>query len=109
MNGLALFTGNSNLQLAKSICDQLNIHLTDILVSRFSEGEIRVEIKENIRRTFSFYYDRVDGVKNNDERKIGYDYHYYVGYKIYRHKMPKYVLKATQTLMKRINGICTII
>ncbi|MCK5012509.1 MAG: ribose-phosphate pyrophosphokinase [Candidatus Omnitrophica bacterium] len=49
MNGLALFTGNSNPELAKSICDQLDISLTDVLVSRFSEGEIRVEIKENIR------------------------------------------------------------
>ena len=49
MNGLALFTGNSNLELAKSICAKLDISLTDVLVSRFSEGEIRVEIKENIR------------------------------------------------------------
>ena len=49
MNGLALFTGNSNPELAKSICAQLKVALTDVLVSRFSEGEIRVEIKENIR------------------------------------------------------------
>ena len=49
MNGLALFTGNSNPELAKSICGKLDISLTDVLVSRFSEGEIRVEIKENIR------------------------------------------------------------
>lgn len=49
MNGLALFSGNANLKLAKSICDKLSISLTDVLVSRFSEGEIRVEIKENIR------------------------------------------------------------
>ncbi len=49
MNGLALFTGNSDLKLAKNICEKLDISLTDTLVSRFSEGEIRVEIKENIR------------------------------------------------------------
>jgi len=49
MNGLAIFTGNANPALAKSICDELNVSLTDVLVSRFSEGEIRVEIKENIR------------------------------------------------------------
>ena len=49
MNELALFTGNANPQLAKNICNQLNVHLTDVLVARFSEGEIRVEIKENIR------------------------------------------------------------
>ncbi|MCK5178383.1 MAG: ribose-phosphate diphosphokinase, partial [Candidatus Omnitrophica bacterium] len=49
MNGLALFTGNSNPELAKSICERLDISLTNVLVSQFSEGEIRVEIKENIR------------------------------------------------------------
>lgn len=49
MNGLAVFAGNANPKLAKSICDQLNISLTDVLVARFSEGEVRVEIKENIR------------------------------------------------------------
>jgi len=49
MNDLAVFTGNSNPELAKDICAKLKISLTDVLVSRFSEGEIRVEIKENIR------------------------------------------------------------
>jgi len=49
MNGLALFTGNANPKLAKDICVKLGIELTDVLVSKFSEGEIRVEIKENIR------------------------------------------------------------
>jgi len=49
MNGLAIFSGNANRDLAKSIATELNVSLTDVLVSRFSEGEIRVEIKENIR------------------------------------------------------------
>lgn len=49
MNGLAVFTGNSNPDLAKNICEHLDVELTDVLVSRFSEGEVRVEIKENIR------------------------------------------------------------
>jgi len=49
MNGLALFTGNANPDLAKDICKRLKVSLTDVLVSKFSEGEIRVEIKENIR------------------------------------------------------------
>lgn len=49
MNGLAIFSGNSNQTLAKNICEHLNVPLTDVLVGRFSEGEIRVEIKENIR------------------------------------------------------------
>ncbi|MBI5149395.1 MAG: ribose-phosphate pyrophosphokinase [Candidatus Omnitrophica bacterium] len=49
MNGLAIFSGNANPKLAKSICEHLNVSLTNVLVSKFSEGEIRVEIKENIR------------------------------------------------------------
>lgn len=49
MNGLAILSGNANKQLAKSICAHLGVELTDVLVDRFSEGEIRVQIKENIR------------------------------------------------------------
>ncbi len=49
MNGLAIFSGNANPKLAKSICEHLNVSLTNVFVSKFSEGEIRVEIKENIR------------------------------------------------------------
>lgn len=49
MNGLAIFTGNANPELAKAICEHLNVSLTNVLVGRFSEGETRVEVKENIR------------------------------------------------------------
>ena len=46
---LAVITGNANPALAKAICRSLHIPLTDSLVGRFSEGEIRVKINENIR------------------------------------------------------------
>ena len=49
MRDMAILTGNSNPELAKEIAEQLGIKLTDVLVGRFSEGEIRVQIKENIR------------------------------------------------------------
>jgi len=49
MNGLAVFCGNANPQLAKEIAQNLGVHLTEVFVGRFSEGEIRVQIKENIR------------------------------------------------------------
>ena len=49
MNGLAIFSGNANRVLAKNICDHLNVPLTEVFVGRFSEGEIRIQIKENIR------------------------------------------------------------
>ena len=49
MNGLAILSGNANPELAKKICNYLNVEQTEVLVGRFSEGEIRVQIKQNIR------------------------------------------------------------
>jgi len=49
MNGLAICTGNANPELAKKICHALKVSLSEVFVSRFSEGEIRVQIKDNIR------------------------------------------------------------
>ncbi len=49
MNGLAVFAGNANPPLAREISECLGIPLTEVLVGRFSEGEIRVQILENIR------------------------------------------------------------
>jgi ribose-phosphate pyrophosphokinase len=46
---LAVFTGNANPELAESICKYLRVKLADALVTRFSEGEIRVKINENVR------------------------------------------------------------
>uniref|UniRef100_A0A831ZYN8 Ribose-phosphate pyrophosphokinase n=1 Tax=Desulfacinum infernum TaxID=35837 RepID=A0A831ZYN8_9BACT len=47
--GLKIFSGNSNLELAQKICDSLEIPLGRALVSTFSDGEIRVEVGENVR------------------------------------------------------------
>jgi ribose-phosphate pyrophosphokinase len=49
MDKLAVFSGNSNPQLAKEICSYLKVKLSDAFVSKFSEGEIRVKINENVR------------------------------------------------------------
>lgn len=48
-NELKLFTGNSNIPLAKEICDHLGIALGAATVSTFSDGEIMVKIEENVR------------------------------------------------------------
>jgi ribose-phosphate pyrophosphokinase len=48
-NDLRIFTGNANPELARKICGDLDIHLGEALVSAFSDGEIRVEIGENVR------------------------------------------------------------
>ena len=44
-----LFAGNSNSALAEKICSQLRISPGKALIGRFSDGEIRVEIGENVR------------------------------------------------------------
>ena len=49
MHSLALFAGNSNTELAQSICRHIGVKLGEARVKTFSDGEIRVEIKENVR------------------------------------------------------------
>lgn len=49
MDKLAVLTGNAHPELAKDICKCLKVKLQDALVARFSEGEIRVKINENVR------------------------------------------------------------
>ena len=44
-----LFSGNSNIELAKGIADSLNLELGKAAVKRFSDGEINVEIHESVR------------------------------------------------------------
>ena len=46
---LMLFSGNSNGKLASDIASHLNLPLGKISVDRFSDGEITVEIGENVR------------------------------------------------------------
>lgn len=46
---LKIFSGTANPDLAKKICDFLKVPLGDLLVSRFSEGEIRIKINEDVR------------------------------------------------------------
>lgn len=49
MNKLKIFCGNSNPALAREICDCLKINLGTAKVKNFSDGEIMVEIGENVR------------------------------------------------------------
>ena len=49
LDRLKLFCGNSNPELAAKVCDYLQIALGKALVSTFSDGEILVEIGENVR------------------------------------------------------------
>ena len=46
---LAIFTGNAHPELAKTVADHLHIPLGKADITRFSDGEIAVEIKEHVR------------------------------------------------------------
>ncbi len=50
MNGLSIFAGNSNPILAERISEFLAKPLGRLKLNRFSDGEIQVEIKENVRQ-----------------------------------------------------------
>jgi len=49
MNGMKIFSGNSNRALAEEICRYLKVPLGDALLGRFSDGEIQFQILENVR------------------------------------------------------------
>ncbi len=48
-DSLMVFTGNANPKLASDVAKHLDIHLGRATVGRFSDGEVMVEILENVR------------------------------------------------------------
>ncbi len=48
-NIMKVFTGNANPDIAREICNYLDMPLSDVEVKQFSDGEISVEIGENVR------------------------------------------------------------
>jgi ribose-phosphate pyrophosphokinase len=48
--GILVFAGNANRPLALTICRELGVPLGKAVIGRFSDGEVQVEIEENVRR-----------------------------------------------------------
>src|SRR6266850_8452304 len=46
---LKLFTGNANRPLAEEIAQYLRVPIADAEVTRFSDGEVYVQVNENVR------------------------------------------------------------
>jgi len=46
---LEIFTGNSNPALEREVCEHLGVHLGQAEVGRFPDGEVMVEVRENVR------------------------------------------------------------
>src|SRR5438552_18653513 len=49
LDSLMVFTGNSNPRLAESVVGHLHLPLGKAKVGRFSDGEVMVEVLENVR------------------------------------------------------------
>ena len=49
MDDFIIFSGNSNPALSRKVCSYLNVALGGEKVKRFSDGEIQIEIDENVR------------------------------------------------------------
>ena len=49
LNDFWIFAGNSNPELANKICDYLKMPIGGAQLSTFSDGEIQIEIKDNVR------------------------------------------------------------
>ena len=52
--GLLVFSGNANRPLAQAVCKELGIRPGKAQIGRFSDGEVQVEIEENVRRQEAF-------------------------------------------------------
>ncbi|MBI4056044.1 MAG: ribose-phosphate pyrophosphokinase [Elusimicrobia bacterium] len=49
MGDLKIFSGNANLPLAQEIARKLRVHVGKATVGRFADGEVNVQIHENVR------------------------------------------------------------
>jgi ribose-phosphate pyrophosphokinase len=63
---LKIFAGNSNPPLAREITDYLQVPLGKASVETFSDGESKVEIKENVRGTDVFVLQSTSAPGNNN-------------------------------------------
>jgi len=48
-DNILVFSGNANRPLAQSVCRELGVPMGRALVGKFSDGEVQVEIEENVR------------------------------------------------------------
>lgn len=63
---LMVFTGNANPRLAEAIADHLHVSLGKAVVGEFSDGEIMVEIMENVRGRDVFVVQPTCAPTNNN-------------------------------------------
>lgn len=63
---MILFSGNSNPELARKVASYLNVALGDAYVSRFSDGEVQVEIQTSVRDSDVFVIQSLSDPVNDN-------------------------------------------
>ena len=66
MSKLVVFTGNANPELAKAMVKHLNLPIGNADVGTFSDGEVAVEIQENVRGKDVFIVQSTCNPTNNN-------------------------------------------
>ena len=64
-DGLKVFAGNSNQPLAEEVCQYLDVPFGDANIARFSDGEIHIQINEDIRGTDVFILQSTNAPADN--------------------------------------------
>lgn len=66
MSEMMIFSGNAHRQLAERICEHINIPLGKAEIDKFSDGETRVEVLENVRGRDIFIIQPTCAPTNNN-------------------------------------------
>ena len=72
---LMVFTGNANARLAQDVVKHLNIGLGRAIVGRFSDGEVMIELLENVRgviTSYSIHYTKLYDGSTSDKSSLKY-------------------------------------
>ena len=67
---LMVFTGNATPKLAEDVVQHLNIHLGKAKVGRFSDGEVMIEVQENVRGKDVFVLQSICSPPNDNLMEV---------------------------------------
>src|SRR5512136_1181007 len=67
---MRIFTGNANPRLAEAVCRHLNVSLGRCVVGKFSDGEVMVELLENVRGRDAFILQSTCAPTNDNLMEI---------------------------------------
>jgi ribose-phosphate pyrophosphokinase len=62
---LKIFAGSASQEFAKAVCKKLGVTMGEALVSRFKDGEVRVQILENVRDADVFIINQTNPPAEN--------------------------------------------